>query len=408
MSGPSKPPYYERDDAGRVRMKITRGSGAGSASGAFAQFFAKDGTRLTRTGAPVPARAHAAATPTVWDLPDVDAAPARPPKAPDLAPALARLSRAPTFRAALADVQGAGWSISIAPTVRRSCCRRGPNILAVDGNAGASLLAGLAHGVALAHASTQPLPLERPEDAAFIHDNTVRILLRDAEARLEAAIVRDELIAAGSGDIGGPGLRGTQLGAYLGFVEGGRSRASTIAAIAASTDGPEGRTFQIGRGPLAADLLARAFAPRPPGVGLALPQDIVDVVQRLDALDTLDPERVGRALVLQLRPDPHEDNPFIATLRADAAGRTLPAVRLRLPSGRVGAPSLLLACDDPSADAEALRQWFGPGTPFDLDTWGGEPHATVAYRLQTYMLYLTYRVEDGAVASLAFEGLVPG
>jgi hypothetical protein len=408
MSRPNKTPHIVRDDQGRIRLKMKAGRAWGFGSGAVGHFFDVRGTRVTRKGEPVGQRSMGAFVATQWDLPD-SPAPPPPAWAPNLEAALGAVTRSPTFQAALSEVQRAGWSVVLAPTRTEAGCRKGPNVIAIDGGRRASFFASLVHGVTLARSLAPPLPVLDPRDPDFARKNAVFLLGRDAEARFEAARVRDELLAMGSADIGGPGLRGSQVTAYLRFVEGTMSREAAILAIASSVDGVEGSTFRPGRGTRSAIELESAFGHAASAeLTSPLPSDAIDVVERVQSLRDLRAESVGDALDLDLVEC--ETNSHFVTLMGSSDRRTFAAAELRYPTrGAVGpAPRLLLVPGgDTPLGMASFREWFGPGIPHHLDTWGASSHATSSYRTDTHTLHITYSVAQDLVKVLTFEGRGP-
>jgi len=404
MSRPNKTPHIVRDAQGRIRLKIKAGRAWGIGAGAVAHFFDTTGKRVTRQGDPVGQRSTDTFVATEWDLPDAPPAPP-PPWEPNLQAALDAAARAPTFKALLSEAQRAGWSIVLAATRGEAGCRMGPNVVAIDATRRTAFFPNLVYGVCLARSLGPPFPVLATKDPDFARKNAVFLLGRDAEARFDAARIRDELLAIGSADIGGPGLRGSQITAYLRFVEGVMSRDEAIAAIASSVDSVDGSTYLEGRGTRASVELESAFG-RAAGAELTtpLPSDAIDVVERVQALRALRPESVGDALDLDLVEC--DANPHFVTLVGSSDRRSFASAELRYPTRNAGGPTprlVLVPGPEASVGMAAFREWFGAGIPHHLDTWG-HSHATVSYQTDTHTLHITYSVAQDLVASLTFEG----
>jgi hypothetical protein len=158
--------------------------------------------------------------------------PARPRTPPSIDHALAVASRSALFTRMLDDVLREGWVLDLARIGRPRGVTKGPHLIAIEPEPPGPFVGRLVLAVALAHALPAGLPIADPGDKSFVHANAVAYLKWDGEARLDAATARDEILAAGGPDIGGPGLRGGQLHFYDGFVRGilTRARRSSILA----------------------------------------------------------------------------------------------------------------------------------------------------------------------------------
>ncbi len=404
MSRAIPPPHIVKDDEGRPQLKISAGRPSGFGSGARARYFAPDGARQDRAGRPVTATAAQGFQATVWDLPRPSPAPA---VRVDLPAALKLARQSRSFATMLQEIERAGWAIIVASVTKEAGCRKGTNLIAVESGRRDFFVARLVRHVAYARALAAPLPRLDHADEDFARVNAVFLMRCDAEARLAAAQIRDELLAVGAPDIGGPGLRGSQITAYLRLLEGTMTREQAIAAIAASADGVEGRTFTIAHGTRAAVDFARAFdtsgfaAP-------ALPPPVFDVVQRFRGKGNLTLESVARALDARL--DQEGKNDFFVTHGATLPGPRFVRAELRVPRADSRVPGLsprLIITAAPTSDPlrlSSFETFFGKGIPHHLDL-SPKPQATVMLPgdPMTNPLGVTYAVGTSAVMAIAFE-----
>jgi hypothetical protein len=344
-----------RSASGALLVKVKRGRGK---DGAHAYFFDGAGGRINTNGEPV--RARSCSTRIEWDLGEPEA---RMAASFDLPGAIALASRSRTFARALKDVLAEGWEIVAAgpPGVHK-----GPHLVVLEPPA---LVAHLIHVVPLARALRAPLAVADPADPTFAHDNAIQYLRWDGAAHVDAAIARDEILADGGPDIGGPGLRGDQLHFFEGFRRGLFTHAEAAERIGLSADSPEARGFSPAVGPRIAQIFARAFLPPPPPTTV-LPNALIATIERARAASP----GTGLASVAQ------------DGLRVDVR-RT----RVLISLDRGGAESY-----------GAFAAYYGFGTAHHVNS-SSTPLATVAYGAT---MYATYEVGTGALrfVTLTREG----
>jgi hypothetical protein len=313
-------------------------------------------------------------------------------------------SRATTFARAFEDVLRAGWEVRIARDDERPGVRKGEHVIAVE-KISSAFVARLAHQVAFARALAPPLPLADPTARDFARVNAVALLTRDGLARLDAALVRDELLHAGGPDIGGPGLRGEQLHAYEGFRRGIFGREDAARVIGLSSDSALAEGFVPGEGPRIARNLSRAFACTPRGT---LPAKVLAFLERAH------PDTAAAVLDADVRarpPDAHSVALEAPLAPPDAHSVALeaplapPFTRLdvRLPRAPGGPPPRATVVVQSGALAfAAFAARFGLGAAYHVDAseW---PLATAAYATAWGFTYVTFAVDGGDVRALTIE-----
>jgi hypothetical protein len=388
MSDANLPPRFSRAPDGTLRLKLKRGRLTGYGQGADAHFFDPTGRRVDANGEVVRARARANFMTVDWDFPD----PPAPWKAepPRLDAIVHQLSRSDTFARLLDAVQRAGWALESAESGDTPGAHKGPNVIAVDLNASAPF-ARLVHHVALAHALDGPLAIPDPGDPLFVRENAIAYLRRDGAARLDAAIVRDEILAAGRPDIGGPGLRGDQLLTYHRFKRGLVPRAEAADAIGLSHHSHEASAFHAEHGPRIAQNLARAFGPAR-AQGDLLGPEVIALVDRARRAPDL-PALVGA--------HPTAKNPYFVTYEGPL-DPPLSRIEMRVSTPTRARRVLLRVRPDARLTYAAFAVWYGEGTPLHVDA-SECPLATVAASPGAGYVTATYAVTTGALASIALD-----
>ncbi len=406
-------------------MKLKRGRGEPDApdatDGPHAHYFSADGHRVDQAGKPVEARSRGSFRPIAWDLPEGPAPPAAG-AAADLAAALELACRSARFRALLGDVFARGWLLSRADDLLAPGCRKGPDLLSVDLTRPGGLVAQLVLQVAQAHALADSLPVREVATSDFARNNALFLIRAWGKALLDQAIVRDEILAVGGADIGGPGLRGLQQEAYDVY----RRRddvplARVVDAIAFSVDGAIGASFVPGDGPPLLANLDRAFV-RPPraagGMSGGVRSDDVlgpldRLARRVDSIDALDPVAVFQVLDgVELTPgEPALEQPYLETRSALPATGGFQRVELVAPAGgvRTFVPRVLLY-PRRAVTRSAVSTAFGDGIAHGIDLFDGPrpPLATAVHRVHGAEVFATYAVAGDQTVAVFAVRFPPG
>src|SRR5512140_1580779 len=278
MGSPITPPRLVVDAHGRTRLKLKRGRGAyDGPEGPHAHYFGETGQRLDEQGRLIEARTRRNFRPIKWDLPA--ARPPAPAGPPDLDAAVALARRSPTFRRLLDEVLRSGWVIELAVPGFGSGCRKGPNTISLDAGERGAFVARLVHDVGYALGLGEALPVVDVNAAGFPREDALFLMRKWGHATLNQAIVRDEILAAGGPDIGGPGLRGLQHEAYDLFRRGEMPLARAIDALAFSVDGALAVGMMPYKGPRVVSNLERAFIAPAVLVSSGLTAEMLDVLE---------------------------------------------------------------------------------------------------------------------------------
>jgi hypothetical protein len=394
MASPLAPPRVVLDPQGRPRLKVKRGRGSlDGPEGPHAHHFSATGSRVDEAGRPVEARSRDNFRRIRWDLDDPPAAP--PGGAPNLGAALALANRSGTFRRLLDDMQREGWVIELAAPGFGAGCRKGPNTLSLDTRRRGAFVAHLVHAVAYACALAEPLPSIEEGASGFPHEHAVFFLRRWGHASLHQAIVRDEVLAEGGTDIGGPGLRGLQQEAYERYREEDVLLARVIDALAFSIDGALAADFVPGEGPRVAKNLTRAFIAPPANPRGLISAEMFEGLERACELPVLDVAGLARTFDVALVPGPPTiENAYVSLARAQLRSGPFATVELRQSSHADThfTPRLLLVPRLSVSHFDLLSR-LGPGAPHHIDPLD-DPFATVAYTLSGRQVYVTYAVTD--------------
>jgi hypothetical protein len=399
MGTPITPPRILADARGRTRLKLKRGRGAhDDPNGPHAHYFSVAGTRCDQSGRLVEARARGNFRAVRWDLPE--AAPSLPSGPPDLSVALTLARRSATFRAELDNVLRSGWVIELAAPGFGAGCRKGPNTISLDTSTRGGFVARMVRDVAYANALAEPLPVLDAKAPGFLREDSLFLMRKWGQAMLCLAIVRDEILAAGGPDIGGPGLRGLQHEAYDQHRRQGIPLARTIDAIAFSIDGALAAGFSPFGGPRVGRNLEQAFVAPPVIVASSMSAEMLQVLERVRLLPTIDEHTIGRVFEVELAPRPLAvETPYLQVRAALLDHGPFSWVELREPAPGAShlVPRVLLTPRFQMSQFD-LGSWFGLGVAHGVDPLDA-PTATAAYAAEHREMYVTYAAEDARVVT---------
>jgi hypothetical protein len=320
----------------------------------------------------------------------------------DLDSAIAVALRSATFGAVWTNARRAGWAIRLARGGEPTGVFKGPHLIALEPAPPSALAARLAHQVALAVALAAPLPIRAPDDPRFVRKNAAWFLKQDGAARLLAAIVRDEILATGGPDIGGPGLRGEQLRVFEAFKRGRLPWAATVERIGLSRDSLEARGFTTADGPRIARNLASAFVAPPREVdGDAGGREVIARICRMRRRArplTASTVAAGLGVVLCKTSADGE----VITHEGELAPR-LAEVSLRTPVFGGDARIVVWLRGEAALGYESFVSRFGPCEPHHVDS-SDRPRATVMCVRPVGRVYATFAPETGVVHAITVEG----
>jgi hypothetical protein len=393
------------DAAGLTRLWLRRGGARpGFTQPPTAQYVDTKGFRVDRHGRRVRATQAENFREIAWNLPEPEGTEPEPPPAapPTLADAIALADGSPLFKKTLDALAREGWGIAVDPSAKAPACALGPCSITLDLPRRSILAARLVHEVGLARALTgAPLPAIDPAQPTFVRENALALLDRHGEAKLFHALVRDEVLAYGGPDIGGPGLRGDQALGYRYFRTGAISRDAALASISRSVDAEELRGFDRELGPVVAQHLDAAFVsgtPMPARPGNAF----LETLDRVRALPAFDQTTVAAALRAKLvaRPGlrPHQE-----VFGAKLLGGPFADVELRQPVYEKPGVQRLVLVPSKGFSFDSVAAWYGRGQPHHLGARATDDLATVAYGDGPRWLFATFSVTSGELAAIAFQ-----